>query len=110
MQKKSLLVAIASLQLLVLGMPARAEDYVLTLKNHQFSPKELLIPAGQKVKITVRNQDPTPAEFESSDLNREKVISGSAEIVVFNGPLDAGRYSFFDDFHRETTNGTIVVK
>ena len=110
MQKKSLLVAIASLQLLVLGMPARAEDYVLTLKNHQFSPKELLIPAGQKVKITVRNQDPTPAEFESSDLNREKVISGSAEIVVFIGPLDAGRYSFFDDFHRETTNGTIVVK
>ena len=89
---------------------AQADDYVLTLKNHQFSPKELTIPAGQKVKIIVRNQDATPAEFESSDLNREKVISANSEIIVFIGPLDAGRYGYFDDFHRDTTTGVIVVK
>jgi plastocyanin len=80
------------------------------MKNHQFTPKELLVPAGQKVKITVRNQDATPAEFESSDLNREKVVSANSEISVFVGPLDPGRYVFFDDFHRETTSGVIIAK
>ena len=32
---------------------AHADDYVLTLKDHQFAPKELTIPAGQKVKIII---------------------------------------------------------
>ena len=89
---------------------AHAEDYVITIKNNQFSPKELTIPAGQKVKIIVKNQDATPAEFESSDLNREKVVSANNEIIVFIGPLDPGSYGYFDDFHRDTTKGTIIVK
>ena len=82
----------------------------LVIKNHQFTPKELVVPAGQRARITVKNQDPTPAEFESSDLNREKVVGANAEITLFVGPLDAGRYGFFDDFHRETTTGVIVAK
>jgi len=89
---------------------AHAEDYVLTLKNNQFSPKVLTVPAGQKVKITIKNQDATPAEFESSDLNREKVVAPNSEIVVFVGPLNPGSYGFFDDFHRDTTTGVIVAK
>lgn len=95
---------------LLFSSVAYAEDFVLILKNNQFSPKELTIPAGQKVKIIVKNQDETPAEFESSDLNREKVVGAISEITVFVGPLDAGKYGFFDDFHRETTTGTIIVK
>ena len=89
---------------------AHADDYLLVLKNNQFVPRELTIPAGQKVKIVVRNEDPTPAEFESSDLNREKVVGANSQIMLFVGPLDAGRYGFFDDFHRATTTGTLLVK
>lgn len=89
---------------------AYAEDYVITLKNNQFSPKELVIPAGRKIKITVKNQDATPAEFESSDLNREKVVGANSEIIVFIGPLEAGSYGYFDDFHRDTTTGTVIAK
>ena len=89
---------------------ARAEDYVLTLKDHKFSPQELVIPADQKVKITVKNQDPTPAEFESSDLSREKVVSANSDIIVLVGPLKAGSYKYFDDMHRNTTTGVITVK
>jgi plastocyanin len=89
---------------------AYAEDYVITLKNNQFSPKELAVPAGQKIKLIVKNQDPTPAEFESSDLNREKVVGGNSEIIVFIGPLEAGKYGYFDDFHRDTTTGVIIAK
>ncbi len=89
---------------------AHAEDYVLTLKNNQFSPKVLTIPAGQRIKLIVKNQDATPAEFESSDMNREKVVGANSEIVVFIGPLEPGSYGYFDDFHRNTTTGIIVAK
>ncbi len=95
---------------MLFSLDAHAQDYVLTLKDHQFFPKELTIPAGETVKIIVKNMDPTPAEFESSDLDREKVVGGKSQIFVFVGPLDAGSYGYFDDFHRNTTTGTITAK
>jgi hypothetical protein len=88
---------------------AQAEDYVLTLKDHQFTPKELVLPANQKVKLIVKNEQSTSAEFESAELNREKAIEPNGEITVFLGPVDPGTYGYFDDFHRETT-GTITFK
>lgn len=88
---------------------AWATDYVLTLKDHQFVPKALVLPANQKIKLVVKNQQSTPAEFESAELNREKVVEANSEITVILGPLDPGTYGYFDDFHRDTT-GTITVK
>jgi hypothetical protein len=108
--KRSLAYSVALSCYLLFPAAAHAEDYVLTLKNNQFSPGILTIPAGQKIKITVKNQDATPAEFESSDLNREKVVGANSEIIIFIGPLDAGSYGYFDDFHRDTTTGTIIAK
>jgi cupredoxin-like protein len=93
----------------LLSVTSHAEDYVITIKNSQFSPTELFVPAGKKVKITVKNQDAIPAEFESSDLNREKIITAHSEIFIFIGPLDAGSYGFFNDFHPES-RGSIVAK
>lgn len=89
---------------------ANAAEVALILKDHKFVPTELTIPAGQKVKLVIKNQDPTPAEFESHDLNREKIIKGNGEGVVFVGPLEPGRYAFFDEFNEATTKGTLVVK
>ena len=62
------------------------------------------------MKILVRNQDDTAEEFDSYDLNREKVIAGNSEGIVIIGPLDAGTYSFMGEFHADTAHGTIVVK
>src|ERR1035437_4404309 len=93
--------------LILFPVAARADDYVLSLKDHQFSPAELVLPANQKIKLIVKNLDATPAEFESADLNREKVVDANASITVFLGPMDIGIYSYFDDFHRDTTSGTI---
>lgn len=97
---------------LVLATPVRADDnkdYVLVLKDHQFSPKDLVLPANQKLKLIVKNEQATTAEFESADLDREKVVEANSEITVFLGPLDAGTYTYFDDFHHATT-GTLTVK
>ena len=95
---------------LLMAASAWADDLVLTLKDHKFTPQQLVIPAGQKVRITVKNMDNTPSEFESYDLNREKVVKGGEEITVLIGPLDPGTYGFFDDFHKDTTSGTIKAQ
>lgn len=106
---RALSILIALSACLSFSATAHAGDYVITLNNNQFSPKELIVPAGQKIKLVVKNQDEIPAEFESSDLNREKIVGANSEISVFIGPLDAGSYGYFNDFHRETT-GTIIAK
>ena len=84
-------------------------EVAITIKDHSFAPTEIPVPAGQKLKLIVANQDPTTSEFESVDFHREKVVQAGQEIIVFVGPLDPGTYEFFDDFHPET-RGHLVVK
>lgn len=97
---------------LALAAVAHADEpkpMLLTIKNHEFSPKELHIPADTRVILTVKNEDPTPAEFESEELKREKVIRGNGEVKVKLGPLKPGTYPFFEEFHPKTT-GVVIVK
>jgi plastocyanin len=90
---------------------ALADDGVvtITLKDHQFTPSEVAVPAGVKVQLLVKNQQPTTAEFESHSLHREKIVTAGGEITVPVGPLDPGSYEFFDDFH-SATRGHLVAK
>ena len=93
----------------VVALAADAE-FTITLKNNSFTPAELHIPAGKKVKLIVDNQDATAEEFESYELGREKVISANSHGFVFIGPLEPGRYPFFGDFHQQTAHGLIVAE
>lgn len=92
--------------------PASADKPVfeLVIRDHLFYPSELEVPAHQKVKLLVINQDATPEEFESYELNREKVILGNRKAVIFIGPLKPGRYPFFGEFHMSTALGVIIAK
>lgn len=89
---------------------ADAPEYRIVIKDHRFTPAELTIPAGQKVRLVVENQDPTPEEFESYDFNREKIVPANGRIVVFVGPLKPGKYEFFGEFNPRTARGWIVAK
>jgi plastocyanin len=103
---------LAALLVLALASPALTQDapsFSISLKNGQFVPSEVQIPAGVKVKLVVRNDNSTPSEFESTQFHREKIVPPGQEITVFVGPLDPGSYEFFDDFHQET-RGHLVVK
>ncbi len=96
-----------------IAVPAYAADVPeqhISIKNHVFVPQELTVPAGQKIKLIVKNEDSTAAEFESSELGREKVVPANSEVPVFIDALDPGTYPFFDDFHRNTTTGKIIAK
>jgi plastocyanin len=89
---------------------AQEPDYMLVIKDHRFQPAEIEIPAGQKIALLVKNDDPTPEEFESTELRREKVVPGGEQITVYIGPLKPGRYEFFGDFNPTTARGHIIVK
>src|SRR5271169_7249762 len=58
-------------------------EFSLAIKDHRFVPAELQVPAGVKIKLLVKNEDPTPEEFESNELHREKVVAPGQQIVVF---------------------------
>jgi hypothetical protein len=94
----------------LLTAAADTPSFSLTIRDHRFEPSELVVPAGQKIELRVTNQDPTPEEFESSELHREKVVPGGKQVSVFIGPLKAGRYEFFGDFNPTTARGHIVAK
>lgn len=83
--------------------------YKLVLKDGKFSPQAIEVPAGTKFRLMVTNEDAIPMEFESSDLNREHVITPGATWRAFIGPLDAGPYGYFNDFDR-AIKGEIVAK
>jgi len=92
--------------------PTRAEhpEFTIEIHNHLFLPAEIVIPANTKIKLVIYNRDATPEEFESYELNREKVIMGNRKSVIFIGPLAPRNYPFFGEFHPDTALGQIIVK
>jgi hypothetical protein len=91
---------------------AYADDPVsidVTLKDHRFTPAEIHIPAGHRAELRVRNEDPTPEEFDSSALKVEKVIAGGSSAIIHLRPLGPGRFPFMGEFNPETANGVVVA-
>ncbi len=95
---------------LATAAPALAADPItLTLKNNRFAPNAVTVPAGERLQIVVKNEDSTPAEFESHDLRVEKIVTPGGKITVTVGPLKPGTYKFFDEYHPDTAQGTLTV-
>lgn len=96
----------------LLSLPALADENVfrLQIRNHLFYPDVLTVPAGIRFKLIIQNEDTSPEEFESFELNREKVIMGGATATVFIGPLKPGTYPFFGEFNPETAQGKMIAQ
>jgi len=111
MKIRVLFALMATLSLLAAGPAAAADPELhLTIKDHRFHPDRLDVPAGVKFKLLVKNEDTDAEEFESFELNREKVVPPGQEIPIFLGPLDKGEYPYFGDFHQDTAKGVLIAK
>lgn len=104
------LVALAAAVLTLPPAVVHAQDYVLTIKDHKFTPAEIKVPANQRVAITVINEDATAEEFDSAALKVEKVVAGHSRGVVRIGPLKPGRYPFVGEFHEATAKGVVIAE
>src|SRR5262245_37750823 len=90
---------------------ARADDVTvgLAVHEHGFEPAQIEAEAGARIRLEITNRTPVAIEFESFELNRERVIQPGQTAAVYVSGLAAGRYEFFDDFHQER-RGVLVAK
>ncbi|MCR6651486.1 MAG: cupredoxin domain-containing protein [Cellvibrionaceae bacterium] len=95
-----------------LAFPALAapSEFNIRIEDHLFIPDVLRVPANQKIRLRVINRDNSSEEFESYQLNREKIIPGKSEAIIFIGPLAPGEYPFFGEFNPATAQGRIIVE
>lgn len=105
--RRKVLIALVSL-----SGPALAGDpeFTIQLHEHRFTPSEIKVPAGAKVKLIIENQDSTPEEFDSFALNREKIVFPNSKGIVFIGPLKPGRYEFMGEFNSSSAKGVVIAE
>jgi hypothetical protein len=108
--------AAAMALLLAVAWPARggAEEegptFQIVFKGGAIEPKRLEVPTKTRFRLEIKNEDDTPAEFESVELHKEKVLAAHSETVMVIRTLDPGEYDFFDDFHPGSAPAVLVAK
>src|SRR5271170_6581568 len=93
------------------GGNTRADElpsFTVTIKEHRFTPSEIHVPRGKPVVLTIRNEDATAEEFDSSSLKVEKVVPGGNYGTVRLRPLGPGRYPFMGEYHSDTAQGVVI--
>ena len=102
--------ALCAMCLLAAPVFASDPEIALQIQDHRFAPSELRVPSGVKIRLVVQNNDASPEEFDSHDLNREKVVLGNSKAVLFIGPLKPGRYSFIGEYNESTAKGVVIAE
>jgi len=104
--------ALAVFGAVALATAAYADNSTVQLRyeNHHFSPANLTVPAGAPLTVKVMNASQETIEFESFRLNREKAVEPGESIAVRLPALSAGSYDFYDDFHQDVPQGSIIAK
>ena len=108
----TLTAAFLAVAALLAGQAARAEDVTIKLdmKDGVITPSPLQVPPKKAFRLEVTNSGKKPAEFESKDLRKEKVIAPGVTTVIVFRPLDAGEYTFFDEFNEKTSQTKMIAK
>lgn len=84
--------------------------FAVVIKDGRITPTRLEVPAGRKIKLTVKNEGPGPSEFENLGLRVEKVLAPGASSFLVIHPLQAGSYRFIDEFHPDTGEMLLIAK
>jgi hypothetical protein len=95
------------------AVPARAEDepvFRIEFNDGKVTPQRIEVPAKTRFKLDLHNVGQQPAEFESKELRKEKVLAPGTSSVLVIRTLDPGEYDFFDDFHPDTPPAVLVAK
>ncbi|MBI3231389.1 MAG: cupredoxin domain-containing protein [Burkholderiales bacterium] len=89
---------------------AEVATFEIVARDARLFPERLEVPAGVKLKLTLRNEGKVPVEFENLDLRVEKILAPDSVSVVTVQPLKPGSYTFIDDFHAATGKMLIIAK
>lgn len=84
--------------------------YDIVVADGVFKPARIEIPAGQRIKLALKNEGPGPLEFENDEMHIEKILApGGASFVVLP-KLQPGMYEFTDEFNIGTGLLVIIAK
>ena len=95
------------------GTPASAQEdptFRIEFRDGEMSPREIIVPANTRIRLDLHNLGETPAEFESHELKKEKVLAPKTSAVLVIRTLAPGRYTFFDDFHPGNPPAVLIAK
>lgn len=105
---------LAAAALFAASVPLRAAEnepvFRIELKDGVVTPSRLEVPANTRFVLELHNLGQTPAEFESRDLRKEKVLAPGTSSTLVIRTLDPGEYDFFDDFHPDAPRAVLVAK
>lgn len=103
----------AALIIALAPVAALAEEeptFRIEFKDGAVSPDRIDVPANARFRLELANVGLSPIEFESLELRKEKVVAPGTTTVLVIRTLDAGEYSFFDDFHPGGPSAKLVAK
>src|SRR2546428_10447403 len=103
MNRRLVLVLVAMGLAMVAG-PALAADppeVALLIENGKFQPDEVKVKANAPFILVITNKGVKAAEFESKDLQTEKVVPAGKTVKVRIRALKAGRYHLFAEFNKQ---------
>lgn len=114
MTMRAVIMAVIAGLVVVSGQhPALADDeptFRIEFKDGLISPMRLDVPAKTRIRLELVNLGDMPAEFESLELRKERVVAPHSETVMVIRTLDPGEYPFFDDFHPGAAPAVLVAK
>lgn len=92
------------------GHAGELPTFEVVAKNGRLSPERIEVPAGKRIKLTIRNEGPGPIEFENLDLRVEKVLAPGGTSFVVTPPLRPGTHTFIDEFHQDTGSMQLIAR
>ena len=89
---------------------AQFARFEIVARDGELHPAQLQVPAGAKLKLTLRNEGGAPVEFENLRLRIEKVVAPRSAATVTVQPLAPGKYPVIDEFHPDTHPMHIIAQ
>jgi Cupredoxin-like domain len=84
--------------------------FMIEFKDGNIAPERSQVPANRRFQLQLRNNGDPPAEFESDELRKEKVLAPNTTSVLVFRTLDPGEYPFFDDSHPDARRAILIAK
>jgi plastocyanin len=85
---------------------SNAASYTITIKDFEFSPRNLVIPVGSKVTWTNKDEEPHKVAEVNSSFTSQPLDTDEGYTYEFKVP---GKYEYFCTVHPRMT-GTIIVE
>jgi hypothetical protein len=89
------------------GRAQELPTFHIVVSDGVFNPKRVEVPAGQRVKLVLKNEGPGPLEFENDEMHIEKILGPGGTSFVVLPKLQPGEYEFIDEFNIGT--GLLVI-